>query len=31
MEPDPSSQKEMREFVAQEYETWGKVVKGIKL
>ena len=30
MEPDPSTPKEMREFVASEYETWGKVVKGFK-
>jgi tripartite-type tricarboxylate transporter receptor subunit TctC len=30
MEPDPSTPKEMRDFVAQEYETWGKVVKTIK-
>lgn len=31
MEPDPTTPKAMREFVTKEYETWGKVVKGIKL
>jgi tripartite-type tricarboxylate transporter receptor subunit TctC len=30
MEPDPTTPKEMREFVAKEYDTWGKVVKGFK-
>ena len=31
MEPDPSSSKDMYEFVSKEYQTWGKVVKDMKL
>lgn len=30
MEPDPSTTKEMRAFVTQEYDTWGKVVRTLK-
>jgi tripartite-type tricarboxylate transporter receptor subunit TctC len=30
MEPDPSTPQEMRAFVQQEFETWGKVVQTIK-
>ncbi len=30
MAADPTTPQEMRAFVAQEYETWGKVVKTIK-
>ena len=30
MEPDPSTPQEMRTFVQQEFDTWGKVVQTIK-
>lgn len=30
MEPDPSTTEEMRTFVTQEYDTWGKVVRTLK-
>ena len=30
MEPDPSTTEEMRAFVTQEYDTWGKVVRTLK-
>lgn len=30
MEPDPSTSQEMRDFVAKEYDTWGKVVRTLK-
>jgi tripartite-type tricarboxylate transporter receptor subunit TctC len=31
MEPDPSTPQEMRAFVEKEYETWGDVVRKLKL
>lgn len=31
MEPDPTTPAQMRSFVKQEYDTWGKVVKDLKL
>ncbi len=31
MEPDPTTPQAMRAFVQKEYDTWGKVVKGMKL
>jgi hypothetical protein len=30
MAADPTTPQEMRDFVALEYETWGKVVRTIK-